>query len=41
MVIDKQAMTVLPEILLHNTKTRRKEVFKPIDPKNIRVYLRA
>jgi cysteinyl-tRNA synthetase len=27
------------ELRLHNTKTRRKEVFTPIDPQNVRVYL--
>ncbi|SLN29730.1 Cysteine--tRNA ligase [Roseivivax jejudonensis] len=27
------------EIRLHNTKTRRKEVFAPIDPDNVRMYV--
>ncbi|MGL5009949.1 MAG: cysteine--tRNA ligase, partial [Paracoccaceae bacterium] len=26
-------------IRLHNTKTRRKEEFKPLDPKNVRMYV--
>ena len=26
-------------ILLHNTLTRRKEPFQPIDPANVRVYV--
>ncbi|MDN5786090.1 cysteine--tRNA ligase [Pseudorhodobacter sp.] len=26
-------------IKLHNTKTRKKEVFNPIDPENVRIYL--
>ena len=29
----------MTEIKLHNTKTRRKEVFEPIDPQNVRMYL--
>ena len=29
----------MTEIKLHNTKTRRKEVFEPIDPKNVRMYV--
>jgi cysteinyl-tRNA synthetase len=35
-VAEKPRMNVLS---LHNTKTRRKEVFTPIDPDNVRVYL--
>ncbi|MGD9917851.1 MAG: cysteine--tRNA ligase [Paenirhodobacter sp.] len=31
--------TPAPQIRLHNTKTRRKEVFAPIDPLNVRMYL--
>lgn len=27
------------EIRLTNTRTRRKEVFRPIDPQNVRLYL--
>ncbi|MCT8160593.1 cysteine--tRNA ligase [Pseudoruegeria sp. SHC-113] len=27
------------EIKLHNTKSRRKEVFEPIDPENVRMYV--
>ncbi len=27
------------EIRLHNTKTRKKEVFTPLDPANVRMYL--
>jgi cysteinyl-tRNA synthetase len=26
-------------IKLHNTKTRKKEVFEPLDPKNVRIYV--
>ena len=29
----------MTQIRLHNTKTRRKEDFVPIDPKNVRMYL--
>ncbi len=29
----------MTEIKLQNTKTRRKEVFEPIDPQNVRMYL--
>ena len=29
----------MTEIKLHNTKTRKKEVFKPIDPQNVRMYV--
>ncbi|TNF18760.1 MAG: cysteine--tRNA ligase [Rhodobacteraceae bacterium] len=29
----------MTEIRLHNTRTRRKEVFTPIDPENVRIYL--
>ncbi|MDA7430733.1 cysteine--tRNA ligase [Primorskyibacter aestuariivivens] len=29
----------MTEIRLHNTKTRRKEVFEPIDPSDVRIYL--
>ena len=29
----------MTEIRLHNTKARRKEVFAPIDPENVRIYL--
>ncbi|SHG67180.1 cysteinyl-tRNA synthetase [Cognatiyoonia sediminum] len=29
----------MTDIKLHNTKTRRKEVFEPIDPSNVRMYL--
>ncbi|MEM8633082.1 MAG: cysteine--tRNA ligase [Pseudomonadota bacterium] len=29
----------MTEITLHNSKTRRKEVFDPIDPKNVRMYV--
>ena len=29
----------MTEIRLHNTKTRKKEVFEPIDPKDVRIYL--
>jgi cysteinyl-tRNA synthetase len=36
---DKQGMTATPQLLLHNTKTRRKVVFAPIDPGNVRLYL--
>ncbi len=32
---DKPGMT----LSLHNTKTRKKEVFAPLDPANVRVYL--
>ncbi len=32
-------MKDMTEIKLHNTKTRRKEVFEPIDPQNVRMYL--
>jgi cysteinyl-tRNA synthetase len=32
-------MTPVPDLQLHNTATRRKEVFAPIDPANVRVYL--
>jgi len=35
-VTEKPGMTVLK---LHNTRTRRKEVFKPLDPGNVGVYL--
>src|SRR5919206_716056 len=26
-------------LVLHNTLTRRKEVFEPLDPKNVRMYV--
>jgi len=29
----------MTEITLHNTRTRRKEAFTPIDPKNVRMYV--
>ena len=29
----------MTEIKLYNTRTRRKEVFAPIDPKNVRMYV--
>jgi cysteinyl-tRNA synthetase len=29
----------MTEIRLHNTKTRKKEVFTPIDPENVRMYV--
>lgn len=29
----------MTEIRLHNTKTRKKEVFTPIDPQNVRMYV--
>ena len=29
----------MTQIKLHNTKTRRKEDFEPIDPRNVRMYL--
>jgi cysteinyl-tRNA synthetase len=29
----------MTELLLHNTRTRAKEIFKPIDPANVRAYL--
>ena len=29
----------MTDIQLHNTKTRRKEVFAPIDDKNVRMYV--
>ena len=29
----------MTELLLHNTRTRTKEVFRPIDPGNVRAYL--
>ncbi len=29
----------MTQIKLHNTKTRRKEDFEPIDPANVRIYL--
>lgn len=29
----------MTEIRLHNTRTRKKEVFTPIDPKNVRMYV--
>ncbi|MCE5972146.1 cysteine--tRNA ligase [Sinirhodobacter sp. WL0062] len=29
----------MTKIRLHNTKTRRKEVFEPLDPQNVRMYL--
>ena len=29
----------MAEIKLHNTKNRRKEIFEPIDPTNVRLYL--
>ena len=32
-------MKDMTEIKLHNTKTRKKEVFEPIDPQNVRMYL--
>ncbi|MFD2738719.1 cysteine--tRNA ligase [Sulfitobacter aestuarii] len=32
-------MTELPTIKLHNTKTRQKEVFAPIDARNVRMYV--
>ena len=32
-------MRAMTEIKLHNTKTRKKEVFEPIDPTNVRMYL--
>ncbi len=35
-LIDKRAMNMLT---LHNTKTRRKEVFAPLDPGHVGVYL--
>ncbi len=28
-----------PEIKLHNTRTRKKEVFAPLDPKDVRMYV--
>ena len=30
---------VMTDLLLHNTRTRTKEIFMPIDPANVRVYL--
>ncbi len=30
---------IQPVIKLHNTKTRKKEVFSPIDPENVRMYV--
>lgn len=33
------AQSPAPQIRLHNTKTRRKEVFAPLDPQNVRMYL--
>jgi len=36
---DKRRMTEPPKLLLHNTATRRKEAFAPIDPDHVRVYL--
>jgi cysteinyl-tRNA synthetase len=32
-------MKTVPDIFLHNTKTRGKQRFSPIDPGNVRVYL--
>jgi cysteinyl-tRNA synthetase len=32
-------MTSLPPLTLHNTRTRQKAAFAPLDPANIRVYL--
>jgi len=32
-------MTDAPDLLLYNTATRRKEVFAPVDPANVRLYL--
>ena len=29
----------MTKIRLHNTKTRKKEVFTPIDPQNVRMYV--
>ena len=29
----------MDELKLYNTRTRRKEVFAPIDPSNVRAYL--
>ncbi len=29
----------MTELLLHNTRTRTKEIFRPIDPANVRAYL--
>ena len=29
----------MTEIRLHNTKTRKKEVFEPLDPENVRMYV--
>ncbi len=33
------AQSPAPQIRLHNTKTRRKEAFAPLDPANVRMYL--
>ena len=29
----------MPKIKLHNSKVRKKEIFEPIDPSNVRMYL--
>ena len=31
----------MTEIRLWNTKTRKREVFTPIDPENVRMYVRG
>ncbi len=39
MLNDKPPMKTVPDILLHDTKTRRKVAFAPLDPANVRLYL--
>jgi cysteinyl-tRNA synthetase len=39
MLNDKPCMKTVPDIFLHDTKTRRKVAFAPLDPANVRLYL--
>ena len=35
----KRAKAKMSKIKLHNSKVRKKEIFEPIDPSNVRMYL--
>jgi cysteinyl-tRNA synthetase len=39
MLIEKRAMKSIPDLYLHDTKTRSKHRFTPLDPENVRLYL--
>ncbi len=39
MLNDKPCMKTIPDIFLHDTKTRRKRAFVPLDPAHVRIYL--